>query len=158
MKPLDSVNHSHSTTANINGISASVLRTVKNYLSQQNDIVAVYLFGSFGTEFQNKFSDLDLGVIFYPGKLPDLGRELSIEAELSLLLGIDRIDLVNLNRAPIQLRFKAVAKGTILFEANANALAGFLEDTYRIYGDYQVDLETYYREYRKALQEAYLNG
>ncbi|KJS15198.1 MAG: hypothetical protein VR69_14920 [Peptococcaceae bacterium BRH_c4b] len=127
-------------------------------MSRQDDIVAVYLFGSFGTEYQNKYSDLDLGVIFHQCKLPDLRRELSIEAELSLLLGIDKIDLVNLNRAPVQLRFKAVAKGTILFEGDANALASFLENTYRKYGDYQVDLEAYYQEYRKALQEAYLNG
>jgi len=158
MKALDSDNRSDSTAEKINVIPVPALKAVRDYLSRQEDIVAVYMFGSFGTEFHNKFSDLDLGVVFQPGKLPDLGRELSIEAELSLLLGIERIDLVNLNRAPVQLRFKAVAKGTILFEADANALANFLEDTYRIYGDYQVDLETYYREYRKALQEAYLNG
>ncbi|MCL6635615.1 MAG: nucleotidyltransferase domain-containing protein [Peptococcaceae bacterium] len=138
--------------------AAPTLQAVREYLSRQDDIVAVYLFGSYGTAFQKKFSDLDLGVVFFPDKLPDLGRELSIEAEISLLLGIEEVDLVNLNRAPVQLRFKAVAEGTILFEADANALANFLEDTYRIYGDYQVDLETYYREYRKALQEAYLNG
>lgn len=158
MNSLDSFNRNISKSENARDFTEPALKAVQNYLSRQNDIVAVYLFGSFGTEFQNKFSDLDIGVIFYPGKLPDLRRELSIEAEISLLLGIERIDLVNLNRAPIQLRFKAVAKGTILFEADVNALADFLEDTYRIYGDYQVDLETYYREYRKALRETYLNG
>jgi predicted nucleotidyltransferase len=140
------------------GFTAQRLQAVKDYLAGQRDIVAVYLFGSFGTEFQNAFSDLDLGVIFHPERLPDLRRELSIEAELSLLLGTDRIDMVNLNRAPVQLRFKAVSKGTLLFEADAKALAGFLENTYRIYGDYQVDLEAYYREYRKALRETYLDG
>ncbi|MFZ5652565.1 MAG: type VII toxin-antitoxin system MntA family adenylyltransferase antitoxin [Bacillota bacterium] len=158
MKPIDPSNRSDSTAKNIRGFTAPVLKALQDYLSRQDDIVAVYLFGSFGTEFQNKFSDLDLGVVFYPGKLPDLGRELSIEAELSLILGIDRIDLINLNRAPVQLRFKAAAKGSILFEANANELSSFLENTYRIYGDYQIDLETYYREYQKALREAYLNG
>lgn len=143
---------------NDRGFTVPVLKAVQDYLSRQDDIVAVYLFGSFGTEFQNKFSDLDLGVFFYSGKLPDLKRELSIEADLSLLLGIEKIDMVNLNRAPIQLRFKAVAKGIQVFEADTNTLAGFLEDTYRKYGDYRVDLDTYYREYRKALREAYLNG
>lgn len=140
------------------GFTAPALKALQDYLSRQDDIVAVYLFGSFGTEFQNKFSDLDLGVVFYPDKLPDLGRELSIEAEISLLLSIDRIDLINLNRAPVQIRFKAVAKGSILFESNPNELSSFLENTYRIYGDYQIDLKTYYREYRRALREAYLNG
>lgn len=158
IKSIDSLNHNISKTDHRKGFTGSMLKKIQDYLSRQDDIVALYLFGSFGTEFQNAFSDLDLGVIYYPGKLPDLKRELSIEADLSLLLGIERIDLVNLNRAPIQLRFKAVARGVLLFEADADALAGFLEDTYRKYGDYQVDLETYYREYRKALREVYLNG
>ena len=158
MKSIDLFSSNISKIEKDGGFTAPVLKALQDYLSRQDDIVAVYLFGSFGTEFQNKFSDLDLGVIFYRGKLPDLKRELSIEADLSLLLGLERIDLVNLNRAPIQLRFKAVAKGVLLFEADANTLAGFLEDTYRKHGDYQVDMETYYREYRKALREIYLNG
>ena len=158
IKSIDSLNHNISKTDHRKGFTGSMLKKIQDYLSRQDDIVALYLFGSFGTEFQNAFSDLDLGVIYYPGKLPVLKRELSIEADLSLLLGIERIDLVNLNRAPVQLRFKAVAKGALLFEADAGTLSGFLEDTYRRYGDYQVDLETYYREYRKALREAYLNG
>ncbi len=158
MKSIDLFSRNISSIKYDRGFTGPVLKAVQDYLSRQDDIVALYLFGSFGTEFQNNFSDLDLGVIYYPGKLPDLKRELSIEADLALLLGIERIDLVNLNRAPTQLRFKAVAKGILLFEADANTLAGFLEDTYRKYGDYQVDLETYYREYRKALCEGYLNG
>jgi len=158
MKSIDLFSRNISSIKYDRGFTGPVLKAVQDYLSRQDDIVALYLFGSFGTEFQNNFSDLDLGVIYYPGKLPDLKRELSIEADLALLLGIERIDLVNLNRAPTQLRFKAVAKGILLFEADANTLAGFLEDTYRKYGDYQVDLETYYREYRKALREGYLNG
>jgi len=75
-----------------------------------------------------------------------------------LIMGIDKIDLVNLNRAPIQLRFKAVADGTILYEADPDTLSDFLEDTYRFHSDYQIDLKAYYHEYRKALREAYLNG
>ncbi len=158
MKSIDLFSRNISKIEYGRGFTGPVLKAIQDYLSRQDDIVALYLFGSFGTEFQNNFSDLDLGVIYYPGKSPDLRRELSIEADLSLLLGIERIDLVNLNRAPTQLRFKAVAKGSLLFEADANTLADFLEDTYRRYGDYRVDLETYYREYRKALREVYLNG
>lgn len=154
MKPSSPTNKN----LDIKNISPSVLKNIQDYLSQQRDVVALYLFGSFGTEFQNEFSDLDLGLVFQPRELPGMGRELSIEAEISLLTGIDKIDLVNLNRAPIQLRFKAVADGTILYEADADALSGFLEDTYRFHSDYRVDLKAYYDDYCKALREAYLNG
>lgn len=140
MNPIGSSQRSDSAEENVMGFTAPALKALQDYLSRQDDIVAVYLFGSFGTEFQNKFSDIDLGAVFYPSKLPDLGRELSIEADLSLLLGTDRIDLINLNRAPVQIRFKAASKGTILYEANANELSSFLENTYRIYGDYQASI------------------
>lgn len=138
-------------------IPAKKLNAARDYLATQADVVAVYLFGSFGTEFQGQHSDIDLGVVYYPGKHPDLRRELSIEAELSLLFDSDRIDLINLNSAPLQLRYRAVAEGTILYEGDADKLSDFLEETYRLYGDYQVDLKAYYKEYRCALREAYLN-
>lgn len=157
MKPSIPPGQNISGETKIKSMGEQALENIQNYLARQQDIIAVYLFGSFGTEFQNKYSDIDLGVIFFQTSPVDLGRELTLEAELSLLLGTDGIDVVNLNRAPVQLCFKAVSKGTILFEADANALADFLEDTYRMYGDYQVDLKTYYREFREALREAYLN-
>ncbi|HHW45078.1 nucleotidyltransferase domain-containing protein [Desulfofundulus thermobenzoicus] len=134
------------------------LKKLQDYLSGQKDIVAVYLFGSFGTGYQHNYSDIDLGIVFSPQSLPDLNRELTLEADIALILGRDDIDLVNLNRAALALRYRAVSQGVIIYEGDGTAASDFLENTYRLYGDYQIDLNRYYREYRKALQEAYFNG
>jgi len=142
---------------NLKELDVARLRAVRDCFAARDDVAAVYLFGSFGTEFQGKYSDIDLGVVYRPGEQPDLRRELQLEAELSLLLGTDYIDLVNLNRAPLQLRFKAISQGKILYEVYPDELSDFLEETYRLYGDYQVDLKVYYKEYRRALREAYVN-
>lgn len=145
------------STKDLKKLDIARLRAIRDCLAVQDDVAAVYLFGSFGTEFQGKYSDIDFGVVYRPGEQPDLRRELQLEAELSLLLGTDYIDLINLNRAPLQLRFKAISQGRILYEGYPDELSDFLEETYCLYGDYQVDLKTYYDEYRRALQEAYLD-
>jgi len=142
----------------IKKLPAKKIKALQKYLSSQNDVVALYLFGSFGTQFQGPFSDIDLGVVFYPGKLPDLRRELSLDAEISMLLESDCVDLVNLNKAILPLRFRAVSEGKILHENDEKALSDFLEETYRLYGDYQVDLKTYYEDFLFSLREEYLNG
>lgn len=144
-------------TGNTPKIPFEKVKAIRDYLACQPDVAAVFLFGSFGTEFQGKYSDIDLGAVFFPGAHPDLRRQLSIEAGISLLLETDDIDLVNLNSAPLQLRYRAIAEGIILFESDPDTVSSFMEETYRLFGDYQIDLKTYYKEYRFALREAYLN-
>ncbi|MCL6610925.1 MAG: nucleotidyltransferase domain-containing protein [Peptococcaceae bacterium] len=138
-------------------LPAKTIKKIGEYLAAQKDVAAAYLFGSHGTLQEHGFSDIDLGLVYYPGMEPDFRRELALEAKLSMILGTDNLDLVNLNRASLQLRYRAVAEGTLLFEGGPDTLSDFLEQTYRLYGDYQIDLKAFYDEYRLALREAYLD-
>lgn len=131
---------------------------VKKALASQNDIAAVYLFGSYGTEFQNEYSDIDLGIVFISGVKTGLRRELELEIALSLVLETDHIDLINLNRAPIQIRHRAISEGRLIYEADYITTSNFLEDTYRYYLDFAYHLGSFNHERSKALKEAYING
>lgn len=82
-------------------LPVKIIKAVRDFLAGQPDVVAVHLFGSFGTEFEGRHSDIDLGIVYIPGKQPGLRRELSLGSELSLLLKRDGIDLINLNRTPL---------------------------------------------------------
>ena len=75
------------------------IQKINKLFSGYPQVAAVYLFGSYGTEFQLPSSDIDIGIVFE--KTPDLKEELDLEAELSSILHSDNIDLVNLNRAPL---------------------------------------------------------
>jgi predicted nucleotidyltransferase len=72
----------------------------------------VFLFGSYGTEYQSQHSDIDFAVYF--------DRDITVKEEaaflnkLSIALGTDRVDLLNLNKAPLILQFNAVAEGRII--------------------------------------------
>lgn len=127
-------------------------------LEQRTDIAAVYLFGSYGTEYQTIHSDIDLGVIFLPEVKADLRTELELEVALSLALETDQIDVVNLNRSPIQLRYRAIAEGQLIYQADYVSTSNFLEDTYRYYFDYAYHLKNFQRERCKALKEVYVDG
>jgi predicted nucleotidyltransferase len=126
---------------------------IKDYFSCVPEIVAVYLFGSYGTCYEHPTSDLDLGVVFR--KRMDLKRELEIEAALSLALGIDRIDFVNLNSAPVALQFRALSEGTLVYEADYILNSNFLERVFREYRDYSFRYFRFAEESRLALREEY---
>ncbi|AGK99992.1 type VII toxin-antitoxin system MntA family adenylyltransferase antitoxin [Desulfoscipio gibsoniae] len=138
-------------------INVFISKLVK-ILELRRDIAAVYLFGSYGTEFQTKHSDIDLGVIFLPEVNADLRTELELEVALSLAMGTDQIDVVNLNRSPIQLRYRAISEGCLIYQGDYVATSNFLEETYKYYLDYAYHLKNFHRERSKALKEAYANG
>jgi len=82
------------------------LQSLYEFFQTRVEIAAVYLFGSLGTEFEHPQSDIDLGVVFT--RPVTLSEELELDGALSLHIGHDRIDLVNLNRSPIALQFRAL--------------------------------------------------
>lgn len=131
---------------------------LKKALTVRKEVAAIYLFGSYGSEYQTQYSDIDLGVIFQPNMQIGLREELELDAYLSMALKTDRLDVVNLARAPIQLRYKAVAEGRLIYEADYITTSDFLEKTYRHYLDYAYHLRMFEQERIKALKEAYTSG
>lgn len=136
----------------------NLIHKIESFFLEEKMVAAVYLFGSFGTDYENKFSDIDIGIVFINDLPIRLKDELELEANLSLYLKTDKIDLVNLNKAPIQLRFRAIADGELIFERDSLATSDFIENTYRYYLDYSYHLKNLEQERAKALKEAYADG
>ncbi len=135
-----------------------MVKKIEDFFSKEKRIAAVFLFGSFGTEFENSFSDIDIGIIFMPDIQVGLEDELDLDARLSLFLKTDQIDLVNLNKAPIQLRFNAIKDGDLIYERDNTVTSDFIENTYRYYLDYSYHLKKLKRERAKVLKGVYLDG
>ncbi|MDN5332310.1 MAG: uncharacterized protein PWP45_1535 [Tepidanaerobacteraceae bacterium] len=76
------------------------IEKVVNYARCNKNIIALYIFGSFGTEKERPTSDIDLAMLFRNN--PSLSEELKIESDISQIFGRDDIDIVNLNKAPIE--------------------------------------------------------
>lgn len=126
------------------------------FFRERSEVVAVYLFGSHGTEFEHPDSDIDLGIVFsHPVSLSD---ELDIDAALSMVLHSDRIDLINLNRAPIALQFRVLSEGLLVCERDYLLHSDFIERVIKQYWDYRFTYLRFSEDYNRALREGYEHG
>lgn len=131
-------------------------KKICKYFAGQPQVAAVYLFGSYGTEFQLPSSDIDLGIVFCDA--PDLKDELELDAELSSFLHTDKIDLINLDRAPLNLQHRVLREGVLLLENDYITHSNFLEMVSKYYWDYQISHNKFMLNYEAALKEAYSSG
>lgn len=129
------------------------LQSWKEFFQSRVEVAAVYLFGSHGTEFEHPLSDIDLGVVFT--RSVTLAEELNLDASLSLYVKHDLVDLVNLNRAPIALQFRALQEGLLVYEGDYYKHSDFIECVIKTYPDYAVKYAIFAHDYEQALKEEY---
>ena len=99
-------------------------------------IVAVYIYGSYGSPHQTPLSDVDLAVLFRRESVPPLEDELRLTASVIDTVGVEDVSVCVLNRLPIVSQFKIVAEGRLIFLSDAEAHLGFVEYVFKVYGDY----------------------
>ncbi len=116
------------------------LPALQDYFNSNNDILTVYLFGSFGTsDYNSSLSDLDLAILFRCKQ--SLMKEMKINADLSMLLQRDDVDLVNLNKSRVDISHKIIRTGEIIYEEDRIKTADFIEKTLKHYFDYGITLK-----------------
>jgi len=135
---------------NLAGLNIKI-NELLNYFDSIPEILTVYIFGSFGTSDQTVISDIDFAVLFIE-KIPLL-REMEITAEISSLLGMENIDFVNLNTAPVYIQHKIVSTADIIYERSRLGTSNFIEDVLEIYHDYSIIFEKYNRDFYEGLKE-----
>jgi len=122
---------------------------------RHQEIAAVFLFGSYGTYHETKFSDIDLGVLFFADRIPDLRGEMYFADLFSTAIEREDVDLVILNKAPLPLRYRIVAEGALIYEKDYFYTSDFLAFTYKLFLDYNIDYKIFMDEYSRSLKEAY---
>ncbi|EEG79083.1 type VII toxin-antitoxin system MntA family adenylyltransferase antitoxin [Dethiobacter alkaliphilus] len=119
-------------------------------------VQTVFLFGSYGTEYQTPLSDIDFAVYF--NKKVSVDDEADLLSKLSIALDTDRVDLVNLNKAPLSLQFNVISEGKIIYERDYIATCDFIEKVIKYYQDYAITLHKFNRVYDQSFREAYRDG
>jgi uncharacterized protein len=127
-------------------------------LRQNPAIVAVYLYGSYGTPYQTPLSDVDVAVLFRPDQIPDFRGHLDLINQVTGGLYEDDVSVTILNTAPLSLQFAVVSKGKRLLVTDEVALADFLEVLFDRYGDFAVDEARFFAEYDQARREELAHG
>lgn len=136
-------------------LTAKQIADMIAYMKRQDDISALFLYGSYGTEYQTLFSDVDFAILPSPSKL-DFGRELYLLAELQHIGQNDDINLVNLLQMPVTLQMRILETGQLLYCRNEILLADFTEQVIRRHSDFEPDLRVFYQDYDAGLREELL--
>ncbi|MBI1870569.1 MAG: nucleotidyltransferase domain-containing protein [Chlamydiae bacterium] len=76
-------------------------------------LVAVYLYGSFAKSQQNRWSDIDMGLLYERGKDPSYRELVQMKMELSEKFNRD-VDLVNLDEVSPILKHQVIKYGKCL--------------------------------------------
>lgn len=116
-------------------------------------VAAVYLFGSHAERVASERSDVDVGIVVQHAQQL-AGDTMPLYLALFDIFServpdSNRLDIVFLQRAPLELRFDVVANGVPLFAASENARLDFEERTTLAYCDFQPIL----REFDRSILE-----
>ncbi len=126
------------------------------FFTSQPDILAAYIYGSYGTVYQTVLSDVDLAVLFHKDCCPDSRRILALEAAISSICREDDINVLVLNDAPIMLQFKALITGRAIYEKDPVAVQEFREFACRSCWDFGPFHRASCRDYDEFLGEVYV--
>jgi len=131
------------------------LPRLRDALEGVDGLVAAYLFGSYGTADQTPLSDVDLALVFAPGRVPSFQREIELIGLVTDMLGEDDVSVTVLNRAPCVFQHRVLADGRPVLLRDRTALADFTEQVIDRRCDFGIDRERFLREYDAALRERY---
>ena len=128
-------------------VDHSVLQQLRTFFCRNHvGIVCVYVYGSVARGEASGESDIDVAVLYAqepPPTLDGLGLELS--STLERLLG-KSVDLVILNRAPLDLIHRVLRDGVLVYDSDPSSRIRFEVQARNAY----FDLLPYLRQYRRA--------
>lgn len=128
------------------------IKELREYFNSKEEIATVFLFGSYGTEFYDpERSDIDLAIIFT--RYLNLKEEMLIDAEISIIIRRDDVDITNLNKSRVDICHQILSTGEIIYEKDKLATVSFIEKTLKHYFDYGITLHKLKVDFVEALRE-----
>jgi predicted nucleotidyltransferase len=129
---------------------SEITRRAALVLDRYPAVRLAYLFGSQATGEAGPLSDVDLGVLL-EGNLrlrgeDDFEHQARIAHELGLALQPLRVDLVSLQRAPIELAYNVIAQGICIYARSSAERVEYEAGVLSRYGDYLPVLRAQRRE------------
>lgn len=124
-------------------------------LKEDKDIITAYLFGSYATDKIAPLSDVDIAVLLdrqFP-KDNYFDKQLDLIGEIAHILRTDEVDIVVLNRAPVDFRYSIISKSTILVEKDNRQRVDFETKAAGKYLDTQRIRDEYYSFLHKRIKE-----
>ena len=132
-------------------MSENLKKLIKNFCRDEENILAAYVFGSYGTRYQSEESDLDLAVLFKES--PSIMKQMELAGKLEIKLGEVEIDLINLNSSNLILQHEVLLKGTRIFCRDKIKTADFIEYVLKFAPDARIFQKKFQNDYILGLKE-----
>ncbi len=116
-------------------ISKGLRNKLSSLLARQSGVCLAYLFGSQVEGCLGPMSDCDLAVLADPD-VDGPQFQARLAQELAQALQGQRVDVVLLNRAPVELAYAGIAQGKLLYEQDVAARVEVEAGVLGRYGDY----------------------
>lgn len=101
-------------------------------------IIVAYLFGSVNRGKINPLSDIDIAILFKEMPKKDMIKlELDVLEDISKYLKTEEIDLLNLNFAPLSVRYGVVKEKKILYYSDKQKVVDFEFEVIKNYLDFK---------------------
>lgn len=123
---------------------------LKKYFMSNNNIVAVWIIGSYGTKQQTENSDIDIALLF--NKPINIMDEMDISCKISEILNFDNIDTINILDAPITLQFKVIDEGRNIYEKDYYKVCEFMEEVFKKYTDEKYYLDRFMNDFYESYE------
>jgi predicted nucleotidyltransferase len=124
------------------------INTLIKYFETNDDILAVWLIGSYATEYQTEKSDIDFSILF--NKDVSIIEEMKISCNISDIIGFENVDTVDLKKAPITLQFKTIKEGRSLYEADFIKTSDYIEYVINRYREEKYYIESFRKDYYES--------
>ncbi|HHY05881.1 MAG TPA: nucleotidyltransferase domain-containing protein [Clostridia bacterium] len=131
-----------------------VLKIIREYFKDQNDISTVYLFGSVAKGRTTSHSDVDIAVLFVPGLslFQRFERRLELANDLADRLK-KKVDLVDLAEADLFFIHQVMLHKEIVLDKDIERRVSFEVEKRRNYFDRKYFYDLYHRQALKRLGE-----
>ena len=93
----------------------------RRHLKEDKEILLAYLFGSQAEGTAGPQSDYDIALLV---RQPSRALQARLAHEIGIILGTDRVDVVLLNRAPVELGLRGHCSGAVALPAERGRAGG----------------------------------
>lgn len=124
---------------------------IADFLKREENVKLAYIFGSYGTKYQNADSDLDLAVFF--DDPPEMLEQMELAARLELELEKYDIDLINLNNVELAFKYEVVRSGELIYSRDEIETAEFKEEVLKFGPEAEEIKYKFQHEYITAIKE-----
>ncbi|MCJ7636893.1 MAG: nucleotidyltransferase domain-containing protein [Nitrososphaeraceae archaeon] len=130
--------------------SKDIIRIAERYR-----LTLIYLFGSKARGRDTELSDIDIAILLENEKKFNLRETiLNLIFEFAQAFHSDKIDLLILNKAGLDIQYNVVCEGKILYQLNENIRCNYETQVIKLYLDFQ----KYETEYYALMHKAILQG